>query len=64
MEKMSPFDIQDKNLMNCKPSHMVTASLLLEEWGQKSERKKTTFSVRSSNGSKNVNTVKVKIFTW
>jgi len=28
MEKMSPFDIQDKNLMNCKPSHMVTASLL------------------------------------
>lgn len=49
MEKMSPFDIQDKNLMNCKPSHMVTASLLLEERGQKNEWKKTTFSVSSSN---------------
>lgn len=30
MEKMSPFDIQDKNLMNCKSSHMVPASLLWE----------------------------------
>lgn len=29
-KKMSPFDIQDKNLMNCESSHMVTASLLRE----------------------------------